>query len=471
MSSPALNCASAWVNPTSDTPSTCIVSRTYDTTTPSLLWSLLLIFYLKVLYVRGPFGFRHFENRLSIRCGSHRILCFDSWSVGRGAALERDAALLEAITPACRAVEWVIEDPSVHPRDRPSSAPSRRFIPVASHSQPALFCNYTPHSFVFALGLAIWFDLSDASSVILTQTLIPKSACNTASGTQNHNLSCCINSGGTTTLANSNLLRILAEDGQISGRACIAPQYFNSGPAHLVRRHGSISADARWRTVVIGGAIGGAAGAVILGLGIYLLFRVRRKQRATDTLPRIESQPTELQAPRSRSSPPAINHDTRSKSPQPRDAPIPSTSGVSETIDRPTSSRPQQRLLHPLDISHASHIRASTGSQFMEHFDDVRAMRTHPSEAAGNQSLPPVPLYPTASTSSQQGGESIPSIQPGASIARFSAAPLSSSDITQSPSTTYTPSLPPGAAAPVSSVGAYSPVEGSSASNGRIQLS
>lgn len=204
-----------------------------------------------------------------------------------------------------------------------------------------------------------------------------------------------------------------------------------------------------------------------MGIGIYLLIRARRKQRTANILPGIESQPTELQAPRS--SPLAnLNHGPRSRSPLPRDAPIPSSEATP-----PTSSRPQQTLLHPLDIGHASHIRASTGSQFTEHFDDVRSMRAHPSEtAANNQSLPPIPFQPTASTSSQRGGEPTTSIQHGASTTQFPTTPLNTSDMASSSgATNVSPSLPPGAAAPVSSVGTFSPVERSSTSNGRIQLS
>ncbi|CUA70691.1 hypothetical protein RSOLAG22IIIB_04287 [Rhizoctonia solani] len=306
---------------------------------------------------------------------------------------------------------------------------------------------------------------------------IPKSSCCTLSGARNRHLSSFVESAtGLITLCLCFIptsAAPIAELVQIPDLVYLIRQP-DGHNLHLLRRATSTH-DARWRAMVIGGTIGSTAGAAILGIGIYLLFRARR--RRTADLSRSESQPIEMQptrsfrartsnltqVPRSRPPPRAQTHDT-SGGPSSWVAKTPCTPSLA-------SLELQPRLSHPRDINRATHIRASTGSQFTEHFEPVlgshRRFSGGPSTGDNSQSPGTTTHHLQGSTDPQGSGERTETPIINTSIPeqlheRF-GRPRSESQLTAP--------LPPGAAAPVESVGNYTPPEASTTPHSRIQLS
>ncbi|QRW16952.1 hypothetical protein RhiXN_04954 [Rhizoctonia solani] len=274
--------------------------------------------------------------------------------------------------------------------------------------------------------------------------VIPKSLCSASSGTPNYNLKGIVKS---------------------------APYDANS---RLDRRDTSThdSRGARWKGMVIGASVGSTAGAVILGIGIYLLYRAHRKRRISPS----ESLPIEMQPARSpRPRPSNVTQVLHTRPPprtQAQEAPGPPSSWASKAPQTPSlaSLELQPRLLHPRDISRATHIRASTGSQFTEHFEPViRAYRRLSGGISADRSQ-----SPSITTHQFQEGTD----PQGSSQHRDPNAPSTSTHEEASEQSEHTRrdsqmtvTLPPGAAAPVESVGNYIPPEATIAQNGRIQLS
>ncbi|KAL5633390.1 hypothetical protein ACGC1H_003776 [Rhizoctonia solani] len=308
--------------------------------------------------------------------------------------------------------------------------------------------------------------------------LIPKSSCHTLSGTRDRNL------GGFAQLA-AGLATLclcfiptsathIAESVQIPDVVHLIRQS-DRGNLHLVRRATSAH-DARWRAMVIGGTIGSTAGAAILGIGIYLLFRARRKRRTTDAS-QPESEPIEMYPTRfSRARSSSITQVPRSRPPpqtQAHDASGGPGSWVGKTPRTPSlaSLEIQPKLLHPHDINRATHIRASTGSQFTEHFEPVlgshRQFPGGPSTGDNSQSPGTTSRYFQESAGPQGSGERA---QPNTTS---TSTPEQLNDhIGRARSNSQmTAPLPPGAAAPVESVGSYIPPEASNTPTPRIQLS
>ncbi|CAE6418250.1 unnamed protein product [Rhizoctonia solani] len=309
------------------------------------------------------------------------------------------------------------------------------------------------------------------------RAVIPKSLCSASSGTQNRNFKGIVKSAASVTalclyLTPANAAHI-AKDARIPGIVFLVPQSDDAN-SHLGRRDTSTHDphDARWRGMVIGSTIGGTAGAVILGIGIYLLFRARRKQRVL----RSESQPMQMEPVRSsRARSLNITQVPRARPPprtQAQDTSGPPSSWAAKTRRTPSlaSLELQPRLLHPRDISRATHIRASTGSQFTEHFEPVFGGHRRPSGgmcADSNQSPNTIIHHSQEGTdpqgSGQHGDPNAPSASSHEEALERSERPRSDSQMTAT--------LPPGAAAPVESVGNYTPPEAAVTQSSRIQLS
>ncbi|CEL62000.1 hypothetical protein RSOLAG1IB_04751 [Rhizoctonia solani AG-1 IB] len=320
------------------------------------------------------------------------------------------------------------------------------------------------------------FNPGDSSPSNSGRAVIPKSLCSSPSGLRNRNFKGVIKSAASATalclcLTPANAAHI-AKDTQIPGIVYLIPQ--PDPNSHLARRDTSTHdpRDGRWRGMVIGSTIGSTAGAVILGIGIYLLFRARRKRHISQS----EPQPIEMEPARSsRAMSPNIAQVPRARPPpraQVQDTSAPPSSRVAKTPRTPSlaSLELQPRLLHPHDINRATHIRASTGSQFTEHFDPVfrahrRLSEGMPSESS--QSPSAAAHHPREGADPQSSGQhrnpNVPSISIYEEPLERSERPGSSLQMTAV--------LPPGAAAPVESVGNYMPPEATGSQNGRIQLS
>lgn len=245
----------------------------------------------------------------------------------------------------------------------------------------------------------------------------------------------------------------------------------------LNKRHGSVSKDAHWRGVIIGATIGGVAGAACLAFGVYQLLRIRRKRNSIP--PSAEFyQSTELQPPRARSG------GTRQlPHPIPAPAPVRAHSPVAPvafpvdiaTRVAPASVHTRRASYTPSPLRfqaapYASESRASTGSQFMEHFGDAPtdSQRGGTSRARSpliDKPLPRVPQDPAIPESPREGSVRTVQLQEGAPQLELTFSPFDASGLIRSASQsgghsrTTTHSLPPGAASPVSSVGGYKPAE------------
>lgn len=244
------------------------------------------------------------------------------------------------------------------------------------------------------------------------------------------------------------------------------------------------SIDARRRAIIIGGTIGSTASAVILAIGIYLLFHARRKQRTVGTLPRTESQPIEIQPPELSAS--NNNRITRSipSARAPVHGSVPPSSWGSKVVPAPTSSGIQLAPLCPRDLGYAGHARASTGSQFLEHFEDVQ-------DDQGDSQIPEetpvavagpsrIPISPRAQDSQHSGDPTSP-IQAGASATHSSPVSAETSGTGQPPFQQRRDDSPKtsdagtrsssGAMTPVGSIEDHSPPATSMVQNDRAQLS
>ncbi|KAF8677423.1 hypothetical protein RHS04_05949 [Rhizoctonia solani] len=307
--------------------------------------------------------------------------------------------------------------------------------------------------------------------------VIPKSLCSASSGTPNYNLKGIVKSAVSIAtlclyLAPANAAH-LPKDDHIPSIVYILPQPYDAN-SRLGRRDTSThdSRGARWKGMVIGASVGSTAGAVILGIGIYLLYRAHRKRRISpsESLP-IEMQPARSPRPRP-SNATQVLHTRPPPRTQAQEAPGPPSSWASKAPQTPSlaSLELQPRLLHPRDISRATHIRASTGSQFTEHFEPViRAYRRLSGGISADRSQ-----SPSITTHQFQEGTD----PQGSSQHRDPNAPSTSTHEEASEQSEHTRrdsqmtvTLPPGAAAPVESVGNYIPPEATIAQNGRIQLS
>ncbi|KAJ1306620.1 hypothetical protein OPQ81_007617 [Rhizoctonia solani] len=494
-------------------------------------WSLLsrylyLASCLKLLYEKGIFCYRGFMQRLTIRCDFLQHPCLNLHDATLRRTRQSDDALLETTASTFfpyLALGPVFDSQFVRPTvssgifSRVTSeclkigasfgqAPHRPIQLSASTSshnatlttgQPTrstlhspldkgvVGCNFSAHSNspssslcscrLTALGDT--FKLAVPSSSKPAHPVATKSSCSTLPGTRNRNLNNFAESAaGLITLClcftPTNAMPI-AETVQKLDAFYLIPQS-SSGGLHLSRRDAPTH-DANWRAMVIGSTIGSTAGAVILGIGIYLLFRARRKRRSADPS-RSESQPIEMQPtiararssnttqmPRSRPLPRAHPHDT-SAGPSSWVAKTPRTPSIA-------SLELQPRLLHPRDISRATHIRASTGSQFTEHFEPVMGAHRRPlgGLSPGDHDQSPV----TTSHDFQRSADPQGSNQRPEPNTMGTDTPIQTPQQSKRPRTDsqMTAPLPPGAAAPVESIGSYSPPEASNAPNTPIRLS
>ncbi|KAH7335470.1 hypothetical protein B0J17DRAFT_708151 [Rhizoctonia solani] len=488
-------------------------------------WSLLsrffcLVSYLNLIYENGLFYYRDFMHRLTIRSNFPRLLCLDLHDATFRQTPHPHTHPLEATTPTFRLGGIVGNDQLVHSTGSSTitSCVTTECLKIdvdpghATHCPIQLLVS-TPdntangqllrHILNGLLSIAVvscnFFVLSDGASGLLcsacrtnlqakfklgiispskpAHAVIPKSSCRTPSGTQNHNLNSFAESAAGLIILCLCFIPAsaahIAEPAQIPDVVYLIPQS-DDGGLHLGKRDLSTH-DAQWRAMVIGSTIGSTAGAVILGIGIYLLFRARHRRRTTD-LTRSESQPIEMQPTGSRAMPSNSTRAPRSR-PPPR-APVQETSGgpsswMAKTprTSSLTSLELQPRLFHPRDISHATHIRASTGSQFTEHFEPVlRAQRRLSGGVITEDACqPPGKATQHFHTSADPQGSGEP-VEPDIINTSTPEQLREQSERPRSNSQMTTP-LPPGAAAPVESVGNYMPPEASNTPNSRIQLS
>ncbi|CAE7092379.1 unnamed protein product [Rhizoctonia solani] len=475
---------------------------------------------LKLLYGKGLFYYRYLMHRLTIKINIPQVLCLDRHDATLRRAHHHYEPLLEATTPTffpCLVLGGVVGNRLVRPTafsgltgwviterlkiDANSGHAARSIFSISSTSYNETVTRGRPVKLLLTglLGvstadchfpvppsgacpcratLGATFKLGVICPSKPAHTVIPNSSCRTPSGMRNRNLSGFTGSAaGLITLCLCFVptsAAYIAESVQIRDVVHLIP-HAGSGGLHLVRRATSTH-DASWRSMVIGGTIGSTAGAAILGIGIYLLFRARRKRRTAD-LSRSESEPIEMQPTRSsRARSSNVTQVPRSR-PPPR-APAHDTSGGPSSWAAKTPRTPslaslelQPRLLHPRDISRATHIRASTGSQFTEHFEPVlgghRRFSGGPSAGDNGQS-------PGAETRRFQGSADLQG-----SAEHADPGPISTSTPEQlqerfgrpRSDSQMTAPLPPGAAAPVESVGNYTPPEASNIQPPRIQLS
>ncbi|KAG9128545.1 hypothetical protein FRC07_003434 [Ceratobasidium sp. 392] len=227
------------------------------------------------------------------------------------------------------------------------------------------------------------------------------------------------------------------------------------------------------RGAVIGGTIGGVAGAALLAVGAYLLFRLARRGRGRNVQERggIEFAEPRPRQPQPRSAKPSIASPPPPlpSVPYSPDTSIPLQPSTKTTEDEPPiagpSSQPQlpsQRHLQRVERE----VRTSSGSQFTEHFGDVAPeyVRTsRPRSPLGDKPLPHIPFHPpppsAASGSSQVEQPAELSFVPFDTHAQQRKGTGSTSSSKRKDSTSPKNSLPPGAASPVESVGSYKPAE------------
>ncbi|CAE6395522.1 unnamed protein product [Rhizoctonia solani] len=484
-------------------------------------WSSLSCFFclvscLKLLYEKGLFYYRDFMHRLTIKSNVPQLLCLDL----HDATIRQTHHLYDqATTPTffpylvlggvvgnqcirstafSKLFFWVITERlkvdvnSGHKAQRPikpalSSTYNGVFVRgQLPRSMPngllcidVAGCDLVSASLRSSCHTALGgtFKLGIICPSKPAHAVIPKSSCCTLSGARNRHLSSFVESAtGLITLCLCFIptsAAPIAELVQIPDLVYLIRQPGGHN-LHLLRRATSIH-DARWRAMVIGGTIGSTAGAAILGIGIYLLFRARRR-RTTDHS-RSGSQPIEMQPTRSfRARTSNLTQVPRSRPParaQTHDTSGGPSSWVAKTPRTPSlaSLELQPRLSHPRDINRATHIRASTGSQFTEHFEPVlgshRRFSGGPSTGDNSQSPGTTTHHLQGSTDPQGSGERteppiINTSIPEQLHERF-GRPRSESQLTAP--------LPPGAAAPVESVGNYTPPEASTTPHSRIQLS
>ncbi|KAG8701939.1 hypothetical protein FRC09_005040 [Ceratobasidium sp. 395] len=254
----------------------------------------------------------------------------------------------------------------------------------------------------------------------------------------------------------------------------------------LHKRHLSMSRDAHWRGMVIGSTVGGVAGAALLAVGAYLVFRISRASRnrghergGVEFVQPVEPQPQPRQplvrsAKPHRSLPPhpaptrpgsssARSHDTSiplQAAAVPSDA---KTAAAETAVDAPIAGPSSRRQLPSHRHLQGSEIRTSTGSQFTEHFGDIAPEYVRGPRARsplGDKPLPHIPLHPTSS-SQAEGSSRVD--DPHLSFVPFDAHAqrqgTGSSSSQRKDSISPKNSLPPGAASPVESVGSYKPAE------------
>ncbi|KAG8718735.1 hypothetical protein FRC08_004539 [Ceratobasidium sp. 394] len=316
----------------------------------------------------------------------------------------------------------------------------------------------TPYSLPCSTALAISLELNGANLTIPTHDLIAEHRNSAHPGTCISNLRTWVDPSENALVLGSLFMHTLHVTG--SAGECFAV-------ANIYKRYSS--ENNHWRGAVIGGTIGGVTGAALLVVGAFFLFRFCRgagaRQRGDRAARSLESaQPTELQprqqldrSAKPHPSPPPSHSPDISIPLQPAAAPV-------DAETAPTagpSSRPQlppHLGLHRTDRE----VRASTGSQFTEHFGDIAPEYIHNSKSRtplAGKPLPHIPFYPPPpSTSGQAEGSSRP--EPQLSFVPFDAhAQRQGAGSSRKSSTSPKNSLPPGAASPVESVGSYKPAE------------
>ncbi|CAE6487652.1 unnamed protein product [Rhizoctonia solani] len=489
------------------------------------LWHLFYFFsclvsHLRYLYENDPFCYRSFTNYFTIRTNFSHSLCLDSCDDALLRTHQRDE-ILATIAPnffLCFVPKQAFATRSIRSKTCISTLFGvRSGYPKATSRSGHRTCQIAqslvstcPHaisilrqwaeSMLYNRAVTCNFSMfpvgSPNSLCPICRTMpeptfnpggifpsdsvlgvIPKSLCSAPSGTPNYNLKGIVKSAVSIAtlclyLAPANAAH-LPKDDHIPSIVYILPQPYDAN-SRLDRRDTSThdSRGARWKGMVIGASVGSTAGAVILGIGIYLLYRAHRKRRISPS----ESLPIEMQPARSpRPRPSNVTQVLHTRPPprtQAQEAPGPPSSWASKAPQTPSlaSLELQPRLLHPRDISRATHIRASTGSQFTEHFEPViRAYRRLSGGISADRSQ-----SPSITTHQFQEGTD----PQGSSQHRDPNAPSTSTHEEASEQSEHTRrdsqmtvTLPPGAAAPVESVGNYIPPEATIAQNGRIQLS